>query len=118
MTQLEALKELLEKVEAGNWGPFDGPSNETGLSDWCLDFDKIMLENSMDAALSLFDAVLPGPNQFSVVTDPTCIKATVCFWPNGLSGKVEVHGEGWHEAIPARALLIAILKAKIAELEA
>jgi len=108
MTQLEALKELLEKVEAGNWGPFDGPSNETGLSDWCLYFDKIMLENSMDTALSLFDAVLPG-GTWHLTSSGTAIVDTYT------ASHVVKHEDGHH---PVRALLIAIIKAKIAELEA
>lgn len=102
MTQLEALKELLVKVEAG------GITYELWTSAFpSVDDQPIEAYNgSVDAALSLFEAVLPG-------------------W--GLEvgkghGAVFEHERGYdfdfdHE-IPARALLIAIIKALIAKLEA
>lgn len=69
---------------------------------------------SLDAALSLLGKVLSGINQYSIVTDPTCGKATACWWPDGLSGDRECYGESWFEGdTAARALLIAILNALI-----
>ena len=71
---------------------------------------------SLDAAKALHNAVLPGCSQYSIVTDPTCLKVSVCWWPNGLSGKTERHGEGWgHPDQEARAWLLAILSALIGQ---
>lgn len=69
-------------------------------------------DGSLDAAKALHDALLPTTNQYSIVADPTCIKASVHAWPNGLrDANCAIEGEGWSECNPARAWIIAILKA-------
>tara|TARA_R110002020_G_scaffold95937_9_gene230112 strand:+ start:51727 stop:52110 length:384 start_codon:yes stop_codon:yes gene_type:complete len=121
-TRKEALQELLAKVEAGDDAGFRR-SNRAVFATPCQDIALQLREEhcrhaykgSLDAAKALHEAVLPGCSQYSIVTDPTCLKVSVCWWPDGLSGKREVHGEGWSEADPARAWLIAIIKALIAQ---
>ena len=123
MTKLTALETLLEKVEAGTASKLDTHLESILLSITEGDieqagfiFSKIHFihHGSLNAAKALFEAVLPDIKQFSIITDPTCIKATVAAWPEGLSGAKEITGEGWHEDDPSRAWLIAILKALIA----
>ena len=114
MDNLQALQDLLAKVEAGD-STNDGSMYRAFGDRWVNSFDAF--HGSLDAAKELHEAVLPGISQYSIVTDPTCLCVKVCWWPNGLSGGEEIHGEGWHEADPARAWLIAILKALIAKAE-
>lgn len=121
---MSALDRLIEAVEAGK---FDVPPGEAE-GPYIDDFDFYWLavvtdrvgtihlawpayNGSMDSALRLFEALLPGVKQWSIVTDPTCLKATVCCWPNGLSQEPEVYAESYSIGQPARALLICTLKA-------
>jgi hypothetical protein len=106
----QALSGLLEKVKAGD----DDWTGIVRTSETHTDLVWNAYNGDMNAALMLHNAVLPGCSQYSIQTDPTCIKATVCWWPDGLSVGREAHGVGWSEDNPARALLIAILKALIA----
>jgi hypothetical protein len=118
----DALIELLAKVEAGDNRGFR-LANRSVFSTPCQDINLQMREEycrhaykgSLDAAKALHDAVLPGISQFSIVTDPTVGRVSVCWWPNGLSGAQQLYGECWFEENPARAWLIAILKALISE---
>jgi hypothetical protein len=121
--KLEALKELAAKVEAGNdygilgitdaaLGEYHGFSNS-----YLSSLVEHSFDGSLDAAKALHDAVLPSVSQFSITTDPTCIKVTVCGWPDGLSGEREIQGKGFSEGNPARAWLLAILRALIAQEE-
>ena len=109
----QALQDLRDKVAAGacDHGSFIVMGKP---------MDGIMAhhayDGSLDAAKALHNAVLPGCSQYSIVTDPTCLKVSVCWWPNGLSEKTERHGEGWgHPDQEARAWLLAILSALIAQ---
>ena len=107
MTRKEALVELINAVHSGN------PNFDVSFID---DPEKQLhivhaFRGSLNAALLLNDDLLHGANQGSIATDPTCIRATVAFWPNGLSSGMEFHGEGWSEDNPARAWLLAILRA-------
>ena len=123
MEQLQALKEPAKKVEAGTWDmsgfmkAYDLDIINATFSGHVTDLINITEHDSLDAAHSLHKAVLGDISQFSIVTDPTCLKVTVCFWPNGLSEGTQYYAEGWSEANPARAWLLAIIKAKITELE-
>ena len=117
MTQLTALKELAEKVEAGT-AP-DYSMFRRGVRDWDgvgggvnRDHAWRAYTGSLDAAKALHEAVLPGWG------------ATVCLWPMDNEWQVAVHSEdlqsGHEEADetnPARAWLLAIIRAKISELE-
>jgi hypothetical protein len=114
MTRLEALKELAKKVEAGS---AFGCDYGCILDDWPKDSGVRMdadsaYHGSLDAALALHEAVLPGC-QFHIAT--------------------EANGEGFVAEIfdckrdrfiahactdrPARAWLLAILRALIAQEE-
>ena len=111
----QALQDLREKVAAG-----ERPAREPyDIEDTCPVPAFLMLgafDGSLDAAKALHNAVLPGCSQYSIVTDPTCLKVSVCWWPDGLSGKTERCGEGWgHPDQEARAWLLAILSALIAQ---
>ena len=99
-----ALQELLAKVDAGRWSTIrDEPSAETGLLIYWEQFDLIMSEGSLDAAMELHEAVFPG------------------WWFQVMRGSAEIrktHREVYFSEVydqPARAWLCAILKALIAE---
>ena len=53
----------------------------------------------------------PTFRQYSITTDPTCLCVRVARWPDGLSGQRTWVAEAWHEDNPARAWLLAILRA-------
>lgn len=109
MTKLDALKELLAKVYAG-----DRPAREPDdIEDACPVPARLMLsafDGSLDAALALHEAVLPGW-EWGV----TCNKeqsggpaAFVAEWGDYQNGFEATNDT------PARAWLIVILKALIA----
>jgi hypothetical protein len=120
-----ALTELLAKVEAGDghvWGHilakqalggcYTNDANE--LVEPTVWASRAFHYGSLDAAKALHEAVLTGISQYSITTDPTVGKASVCWWPDGISQEKQFYGECWFQENPARAWLIAILKALIA----
>jgi hypothetical protein len=114
MTKLEALTSLRDKVKAGEWNSIrDEPSEETGLLNHWHHFDSIMDCGSLDAAKALHDAVLPGwmPSVAQNVHHGHWF-ATVMRAENGSIVNDETAG---HATCPARAWLIAILEALIAQ---
>ena len=116
----QALQDLRDKVANGDeliqpWF-FQDAFNNADHRNCAGEAFTAYHDSSLDAAKALHNAVLPGCSQYSIVTDPTCLKVSVCWWPNGLSGKTERHGEGWgHPDQEARAWLLAILSALIAQ---
>lgn len=114
----KALRELLVKVEAGKWGPWTFEVLGDDAEGYALD----AFHGSLDAALALHNAVLPD-----------WIIYRLSSWPGHdceaeIFGTHEHKGERWHTFTDgrsegksdhsiARALLIAILKALIAEAE-
>lgn len=75
--------------------------------------------SDMNAAKELHNYLMPGMKQFSIETDPTCLRVQVCWWPDGLSAGVEHQGEGWgHVDCESQAWLIALIKVRISYLEA
>ena len=111
----EALGALLAEVEAGAASDNLWPIMTGHLSGAKQIYAMRAYKGSLDAAKALHDAVSPVINQYSIVTDPTCGKVSVCWWPEGLSVGREVHTESWFQENPARAWLIAIIKALIVE---
>jgi hypothetical protein len=108
------LERLIAAVEAGTWDSRTSqPSKETGLHDWVLTIDEIMDHGSLDAALRLHEALLPGwqINMAMLPIGPD----TVC----AIYGPLEPTASKWafapkHEARaanPARAWLLSILRA-------
>ena len=76
---------------------------------------SVWMHDSLDAAKALYHAVLSGCSQYSIITDPTCLKVSVCWWPNGLSNGPEIYAEAWGECgNEASAWLIAIIIVLIA----
>lgn len=118
MTDLTALDELIKAVEAGNMRFAEKAMIVLLLDDTRLNQKHMMkaYHGSLDAAKALHDALLPGCSQYSIITDPTCLCVKVAWWPNGLSGEACWQGEGWSEDIPARAWLLAILRAYRAQI--
>ena len=111
--QQQAIAALIEAIEAGG--------DLIGWGKWAVLKRNALhaigaYNGSLDAAISLHGALLPGCSQYSIVTDPTCLCVKVSWWPDGLSGKTCFQGEGWSEANPARAWLIAIIKAYASQL--
>ena len=116
MNQLTALQELAEKVEAGEIGAGLNTSSCFSTGD-NADMDAVdAYHGSLDAAKSL-QQTLGKTSQYSIVTDPTCLKVTVCWWPDGLGGP-EFYAEAWGMTDqPSRAWLLAHIRVRIAELE-
>lgn len=121
--RLTALRALLEKVEAGDWpGGIDGAARQVFPFKSERDDDLGLtaasaFDGSLDAALKLLAAVLPGwgwtagmptsgPDDF--MTEAYIPASTDADWQS-------CHG---FADTPARAMLIAILKALIAQEEA
>ena len=107
MTRKEALAELIAKVEAGTWRHADWPTVEKGFwGSWneaALHFHSAY-SGSLDAANALHEAVLPGfwwlrsGFVMTVTNDNTG-------WGNGIYGRAR------DDTNPARAWLLAILRA-------
>lgn len=127
MTQLTALKELAEKVEAGA-APDYSLIRRGVVHDWDGVGDFVSRSyawnayiGSLDAAKALHEAVLPGW-LVSIVPIPSRLTATYSqdtVWHNAVRVfKPHVSGETAKNTDPARAWLLAILRAKISELEA
>lgn len=112
MTNIDALKALLAKVKAGGdlEDMYEVPAalGVEGQSDMFI----AAYRGSMDAALALKDAVLPGWSW--VKPDGPEMGTMRVFGPD--NGDYYPSAVGKHED-PARALLIAILEALIAEAE-
>ena len=108
---MDALDKLIEAVEAGtadkddHYAAFPTAMKGEHYHAWSA------FNGSLDAALALHEALLPGCNQYSIVTDPTCLCVKVAWWPDGLSADKCCYGEGWSEDSPSRAWLLAILRA-------
>lgn len=111
MTRVEALKDLLAKVEHGEDVPRYGRADPCGLGQARMRLEDACA-GSLDAAKALHEAVLPGWH-WTVASDGSVVLR-------------ECDGEGVHVPLkhrdvmvidvedPARAWLCAILKALIA----
>ena len=82
----------------------------------CLYLSRGAYFESMDSANLLRTFLMGNMNQYSIITDPTCLKVFACFWPDGLSGP-QFTGEAWSEDNAARAWAQATIQAKINHLE-
>ena len=113
------IRGLIEAVERGDWlsvmtvadavFPCDGAGVDSrNKCFWVQDAYR----GSLDAAERLHDALLPGGSQYSITVEPTCLCARVAWWPDGLAGKRTLVAEAWGEGNPARAWLLAILRAQ------
>lgn len=124
MNRIDALKELLAKVEAGTLRdePYGGmpmltqfhdgmkPHSISGFSDG---FAMGAYDGSLDAAKALHEAVLPGWVAKPEIGGQGCgRKLWHCVLEDWITGDEETGGPCGN---PARAWLIAILKALIAE---
>jgi hypothetical protein len=114
MTRLEALKELAKKVEAGETLTIFGRSDPCGLGRARMHL-VTAYQGSLDAALALHEAVLPGWFVRGLTQRGHDIwHATI--WPElSIVGREDmVIGKS---ATPARALLLADIRALIAQEE-
>jgi hypothetical protein len=114
MTKTQAIAALIEKVETVAWDTrWDQPSFETGIASWALTIDRILVNKDMNAAFGLKDALLPG---WVIHKIGQRYGGT---WEVIL---MQLGDDGWHtsgvqssftvwSSDPARALLIATLKA-------
>jgi len=103
---------LLAKVEAGEQPPTSGFIEEPmGKNTWGR--SQLAFDGDLNAAKSLHEAVLLGWD-YVITSD------TVDIWKPSISGMLCELGlrQGKSSASPARAWLIAILKALISEAEA
>jgi hypothetical protein len=112
--RMDALKELLAKVESGFF-PLDTSARDIGLEN----VDSLPLINTMfaafggslDAAKALHEAVLPGWGWHIRQDDQGCYGHTIYPGYQVTPGGGSIEGG----SNPARAWLIAILRALIAE---
>ncbi len=104
-TRLDSLRALYDAVMAGTLGhdAFCPMWHQDGL---CVEADNAY-EGSLDAALALHEAVLPGWI-WNVVDSETTI------WP-GYPGDPKDYQTEYAEGNPARSWLLAILSALIAQ---
>ena len=109
-TRKAALIELRDKVKAGEWDTrFDEPDKATGLRDWALTVDRIICNNDLNAAKALHEAVLH---------EKTFVQM---HWSKRYEDETYVTITGLDQdryiarSTPARAWLIAILEAIIAQ---
>jgi hypothetical protein len=114
MTKTQAIADLIDKIEGGGWDTrWDQPSFETGIDSWTLTIDRIIVNNDMNAAFTLKDSLLPG---WKIHKIGERYGGT---WEVML---MQLGDDGWHTTgvntlftvwsfDPARALLIATLKA-------
>ncbi|MDE4176374.1 hypothetical protein PXK01_19635 [Phaeobacter sp. PT47_59] len=112
MTRLEALKELAAKVEAGTW---DEVSEAFPLP--ALTFPNFgrAYHGSLDAAKALHDALLPASwIVFSIDQDSARRWYVTLSDTTGRAGTIPHTG---HRSNPARAWILAILRALIAQEE-
>ena len=110
MEQLQALKELAEKVEVDIFpGDLTGP--QMGFPDISAAYLYDAFSGSLDAAHSLHKAVLGDMWGWQVMP-----RLTKLIWAD-VASEVTVKGRVKPNDPPARAWLLAIIKAKIQELE-
>jgi hypothetical protein len=118
MTRLEAIDALLTKVKAGEWCGLAAikiwPQGRIVNNEWLDEFSLAQrsYNGSLDAALALIKAVLPGWG-WSVGSVVQRFCAEVYF--GTLDDAAEVHSA--IADTPARALLIATLEALKAKVE-
>ena len=116
-----SIRELIEAVEAGgaNHGSFaEALINDDPQDDWCVQRAinaHRAYTGSVDAALALMQAVLPGWTAVEIRSRGGMSRwvAEVSRCPDEYFGGEEA--EIGHADTPARALLLAILKAKEGE---
>lgn len=114
MTRKEALQDLLVKVKAGEVDN-DGIMYTLFDDKWLLCFDAY--NGSMDAALSLFDAVLPGwvvnglDQASNLAGNPWGCEVAYFCGSNPNNNHKAYSGHDY--PTPSRALLIAILDALV-----
>lgn len=110
MTRLDALRGLLAKVKADNcdfdWGFAASPSRKSLPTEWHNAMNAYL--GSLDAAKALHDAVLPGWAWTASEVGADVIR-------DEDSGDPFVAPYSGDCDLPARAWLIAILKALISE---
>ena len=111
MTQLAALKEMAEKVEAGEKPPTSGFVDEPmGPNTW--GHSVVAFHGSLDAAKELLAAVLPGWDaRLYLMSDNVWLYIPTRNGPPKMEVEESITGN------LARAWLLAIIRAKIAELE-
>ena len=114
MTRKESLEALLVKVEAGE---YDAIHHSCAVSDDMYPNLDDAYNGSLDAAKALHEAVLGDgyvSNGFSYTIYGSG-KVSVWNIITDASGRGEVNAPDLHNIAPARAWLIAIIKALIAE---
>ena len=103
----KALQELKGSVEAGGESLFGDHVPLDGFSQKFINLSQSAYHGSLDAAISLLEAVLPG---WYVMIENDPGSATI------MTSFNETEGASWADAeTPSRALLLAILDALISE---
>jgi hypothetical protein len=119
MTRLDALKELKAKVEAGEWSGKAAaslwPSGRVVGSDWFHEYPLALKahEGSLDAALRLHEAVLPGWKWNLDSDHGADVNNRELGWTDRYKGTWIERSDKANN--PARAWLLAILSALVAQ---
>ena len=113
MTKIDttALDALIAAVEAGTIAThdFDPFIPVFGVTTEANDA-HMAYRGSIAAAFALHKSLVPPVNQYTIDDGPSGSGCHLVVWPDGLSGNIELQFRGLSDT-PARAWLIAILKA-------
>lgn len=109
MSRQQALNLVAAHVDAGEW-PGATLVKKCFSDDATLVLAWNAFNGKLGAAKAFYQLVLPGAKQYSIETDPTCLRVRVTCWPDGLSGDRNLFAEAWSVDDDARAWFVATLK--------
>lgn len=107
----EAL-EVIRDPQTPKGAPFPRMSDRAlfAFSQGAVNLVQLAHGGCMTSAMTLMRGWL-NVSQYSIVTDPTCAKVTLCWWPEGLSGERSLQAEAWADlGDEPRALLDCLLQ--------
>jgi hypothetical protein len=102
------LDDLIKAIENGEPIPIDVVARR-GIRER-LFMDAV--EGSEASAKKLHDTLLTGSNAHTLAAHAPGVSVEVDWWPDGLKGgPTHFYATGWHDNSPARAWVLAILRA-------
>ena len=99
---------LLKKFDRAEWNEENSP-----FSAELMDLIPKARDGDFSSAHAFFEGAHPYTKQFSIVTDPTCMRVTVCAWPSGRIGENSILGKAWSVDEAPFAWVLASLHALI-----
>lgn len=126
MDRLAKLRELYRQIEDHSYDDdqelhYDLIQEAIGVTDHHS--TNLVIQSwrgqDMHAAREFYETMLPITRQYSIQTDPTCLKVKVVWWPHGLSGKHEFSAHAWGDlGQEGLAWLKATVRTRIKAMEA